>query len=361
MGALSRLLTLALLALAALALAGCGDDDSEDGDLETATLLVNSTADTAAADGELTLREAILLATGAMATADLDETELGQIDGTPGRETADTIQFDASLGEGPTIELAEALPALDAGNDTIDGRRAGGGEAPRPVLDGSAGVFRCIEITSSNNAILGIELTNCRTALLINQSAEMNRIGGPGAGEGNVISGNVVGVELRGRENVLQGNFIGTDRSGTEPLPNEFEGIWITPVARKNMIGGPNEGEGNVISGNPLFGISIDAAIGNVVQGNIIGLDVSATKAIENRFGVNIQAGATDNVIGGSEAGEGNTIAANETGVLIRGATTTDNTVRGNLFRVADIVNSVDVFEEADVSGNVIEDNEPPE
>ena len=351
---------LALLAVAALALAACGDDGSSDG---SPTLFVNSLADTDERDGTLTLREALLVATGQMALADLDDAELTQVDGDAGPQSDDVIRLDEALSAGATIALESSLPDLSSGGDTIDGRPVGSEEAPGLVIDGSAGVFTCLRIESSRNALLGVEWTACRTAILVGQQAAENRIGGSGPGEGNVISGNVVGIELRGRMNLIQGNYIGIDRSGEQAEGNDFEGIWVHPLARSNTIGGPNPGEGNVISGNPLFGISIDGASGNVVQGNVIGLNASASVAVGNRYGVNIQAGATDNLIGGDAPEEANVITGNNTGVLLRDAETSGNTVRGNRFVITadggdEVTNAVDLFEEASVSGNVIEDNE---
>ncbi|HEY5671772.1 MAG TPA: CSLREA domain-containing protein, partial [Anaerolineales bacterium] len=71
---------------------------------------------------------------------------------------------------------------------------------------------------------------------------------------GNLISGNMwFGVEILDPDatgNTLQGNFIGTDASGSTALPNAYDGILIGLGASDNLIGGVDEGEGNVISGN---------------------------------------------------------------------------------------------------------------
>ncbi|MCH7483980.1 MAG: right-handed parallel beta-helix repeat-containing protein [Chloroflexi bacterium] len=346
------------MALAALILAACGNGSGND----SPTLLVNSLADTDERDGTLTLREALLVATGQISLADLDDAELAQVDGAAGPQSDDVIRLDEALSAGATIALESSLPVLSSGGDTIDGRPVGGEEAPGLVIDGSAGAFTCLRIDSSRNAVLGVEFTACRTAILLGQQAAENRIGGSGPGEGNVISGNVVGIELRGRMNLIQGNYIGIDRSGEQADGNDFEGIWITPLGKSNTIGGPNPGEGNVISGNPLFGISIDGAFGNVVQGNVIGLNASATVAVGNRYGINIQAGATENIIGGDAPEEANVITGNNTGVLLRDPGTSGNTVRGNRFVVTargdEVTNAADIFQEASASGNVVEDNE---
>ncbi|MBX3728928.1 MAG: IPT/TIG domain-containing protein, partial [Candidatus Sumerlaeia bacterium] len=85
-----------------------------------ATLTVSSTADNTAADGHLTLREAILLATGQLGrslTSPPEDRPLGAtyetdfVSGTPGAGVRDTI--DASFGGSePTITLVAPLPSL---------------------------------------------------------------------------------------------------------------------------------------------------------------------------------------------------------------------------------------------------------
>lgn len=320
--------------------------------------MVSSHADTDERDGVLTLREAVLLATGVLSASELDPEEAGQVQGDPGSESGDVITFADSFRDGEAIVLAEPLPSLASGFDVIDGSAVDG-----VVIDGDSESFTCMEIDSSGNALLGLQIIGCRTGILVGQQAEENRIGGSEAGQGNIISGNVVGIELRGRANVIQGNLIGLDASGTEPVGNEFEGIWVTPVARENIIGGPNAGEGNVISGNPLFGISIDGAQDNVLQGNLIGLDISGSEGIANKYGITVQAGATGNVIGGDGLGERNVISANNTGLLLRDPETSGNVVRGNYFGTdaagdGEIANVVDVWELEDTGENVLEENQ---
>src|SRR3990170_1929445 len=206
-------------------------------------LVVNSSADTVERDGKLTLREAILIVTGGLNQSELDSQEAGQVQGDPGTESGDRIVFARSFQGDEAITISSTLPLLESGGDTIDASAVDG-----VVIDGGDRSLTCIEIASSDNALLGLQLMGCRTAILVGEQSGGNRIGGGGAGEGNVISGNVVGIELRGRKNVIQGNLIGVDASGSKPMGNEFEGIWVTPVGRDNIIGGSQPGEGNVIS-----------------------------------------------------------------------------------------------------------------
>lgn len=320
-------------------------------------LVVNSNADVVERDGVLTLREAILLATGGLSRSELDSQEAAQVPGDPGSASGDVIAFAMSFQGEEAIGIASMLPSLADGGDTIDASAVGG-----VVIDGGDRSFVCIEITSSGNALLGLQIVNCHTGIMVRQAVEENRIGGSGASEGNVISGNVVGIELRGRKNVIQGNLIGVDASGATAMGNEFEGIWITPVGRENSIGGSKPGEGNVISGNELFGVSIDGAVGNVLQGNLIGLDSSGSQAVGNRYGITIQAGATGNVVGGEALEERNVISANNTGLLFRDPGTSGNLVQGNYFGTdtsgeAEVANVVDVWARDDAGENALEGN----
>ena len=74
--------------------------------------------------------------------------------------------------------------------------------------------------------------------------------------------------------NRVQGNFIGIDVTGTVRLESTsfFSGIRIAS-SDANMIGGTEAGAGNLIAGE----VHILRADGNVVQGNLIGTDVTGT------------------------------------------------------------------------------------
>ena len=162
-----------------------------------------------------------------------------------------------------------------------------------------------------------------------------NTVGGTTAAARNVISGFEVGVAFgfaSSTGNVLQGNYIGTDFSGTVALGN-LTGVALAN-APSNTVGGTVAGARNVISGNTFWGVKLDGALstGNVVQGNYIGTDVTGTAALGNHNdGVVIgsAAAASDNTIGGSAAGAGNTIAFN-TGAGVSIVAGTGNQVVSN-------------------------------
>jgi CSLREA domain-containing protein len=165
-------------------------------------------------------------------------------------------------------------------------------------------------------------------------------IGGAGAGDANVISGNDSdGIDVTGGDSTIQGNFIGTDATGSSAVGNGVNGIYI-PVSG-NTVGGDSAGAGNVISGNGQFGVQIEGSIasGNTVSGNLIGTDVTGTQPLGNKDdGIFINAGAANNTIGGTDADAGNVIADNGAapsfggggGVDLRFTPGSGNVVEGN-------------------------------
>lgn len=166
-----------------------------------------------------------------------------------------------------------------------------------------------------------------------------NVIGGTTATDRNVISGNMfAGIELFSASasgNQVEGNYIGVDATGTLDRGNDQEGIDFE-LAGGNTIGGPLAGQRNIISGNGSDGLDINGGDLNVVQGNYLGTDVTGTVAIGNaRDGIDIQAvagdGAIGNLIGGTDASEANLIHGNTIrGVHIKDDPTTNNSVLGN-------------------------------
>lgn len=332
--------------LPVLALASCngGEKTSEVNNDVTATpkangggtiaglgILVDSTGDSDSRDGAITLREAIMLASGVLAVVDLDSQEADNIGGTPGAQSTDTISFDTSifpLDAPATIRLASSLPVLSTGSDTIDGSAAG------VIIDGSNQGFDCLEMDSSGNTIKGLQIQNCRTAIVLKAAADNNTIGGSTEDARNIISSNDgVGIEIGGKGNSVLGNYIGTDPSGTESRPNRMEGIWIAPGGQDNIIGGSSPAERNLISGNALFGLAISGsgATGNVVKGNYIGVDATGQVALRNRYGLVISGGAQNNIIGGSDPDDANIISGNQSSaVLIRHPDTRSNLLIGN-------------------------------
>ncbi len=148
----------------------------------------------------------------------------------------------------------------------------------------------------------------------------------------NRFDGNGIGIN-GGGNNIIERNFIGTDISGTISLGNSQNGILIT--SGQHTIGGTSASARNLISGNGSAGIRLNdsTAIGCLIQGNFIGTTVSGTSALGNTGdGIDIF-NASNNTIGGSTAGAGNTIAFNGGfGVFIVGSATRDSLLRNPIF-----------------------------
>ncbi len=177
--------------------------------------------------------------------------------------------------------------------------------------------------TAVPNAQTGILLWGRRTII---GGAE------PGAGNvisGNGFAGIDMGGGSGGTR--IQGNYIGTDATGTMAMGNDL-GIFVN-FSDNDTIGGVESAARNVISGNTGGSITINGvdATGNVVRGNYIGTDVTGAAALGNGRGIQIL-DAPGNTIGGTEAGARNMISANLNGVLIDGANASGNVVQGNYF-----------------------------
>jgi hypothetical protein len=327
-----------------------------------ATVMVNSTTDVAdgntssivnlmatpGADGVISLREAITAANN-----------------TPGM---DTIQFDLGSGT-PSITLSSSLPTVtDA--VTINGN-TGGATRVEINLNNRGG----LNITSGSSTVRALVINRVTASIFsVNDEIRLNTnggnfiencflgtdatgtaaLGGGGTGGGvrinnapgnmiggtmgamtrNVISGlrspsdgNVLISGSGATMNQVLGNYIGTDVTGTASVGNAFWGVRISN-APSNMIGGMASGARNVISGHRGLNVFISTgSMGNQVQGNFIGANVTGTAAPGNAGGVRIES-ASNNTIGGTMAAARNVISGNNGGVWIVSAT--NNQVQGN-------------------------------
>jgi hypothetical protein len=232
-----------------------------------------------------------------------------------------------------------------AGYNTIGGTQAGAGN----VISGngsSSGIESCALYLSANGNnlvqgnLIGTDITGTQSipniAGIIVQSPS-NTIGGTEAGAGNVISSNTNsdGIDLSGGDNnLIQGNLVGTNAAGNTALPN-YQGIVVQTSG--NTIGGAQSGAGNVISGNTWGGLILDNG-DNLIQGNLIGTNVTGDASVPNGFLSYYSVGGIDvfsnsNTIGGTAAGAGNVISGNGSdGVDMVGVS--DNLLEGNLIGV---------------------------
>jgi hypothetical protein len=192
-------------------------------------------------------------------------------------------------------------------------------------------------VGTTGNVIAGnVIATNLASGVQVSGGAANNTIGGPTASDGNVISDNRAhGVVLSGAGvtgNVVKGNFIGTSNDGTAAVGNRLDGVFISGGATNNTIGDGGDGFGNLISGNRRFGVHISGlgTSGNTVAANAIGLHVNGVSRLANgASGVQIDAGASGNTVGGTTVTARNRISGNAAhGVVLTGVS--GNAILGN-------------------------------
>lgn len=150
-------------------------------------------------------------------------------------------------------------------------------------------------------------------------------IGGLLSTAGNTLSGNSAsGVQLAGNGGniFVQGNHIGADPSGMLALGNSGNGIYISGPCNALIAN-------NLLSGNNGNGVDITTSGIATVQGNLIGLAADGMTPLGN-LGAGVFISGSGNVIGGTAAGQGNSIAFNgENGVTVL-LSGTANSIRGN-------------------------------
>jgi hypothetical protein len=342
-----------------------------------AVFVVDSARDTVAADGQLTLREALTAANTNAPAGDAPA-------GSPG---LDEIRF--AVGAGPvTINPTTPLPVITEAV-SIDGTTQpgfagkpvvilnGAGQAVGPGLElaphaGSTvrglvvqgfpgegilvrggGGHRIAGNYIGTDAAGAAAVANKGGGVALTAGTVDTVVGGGTAADANLISGNGLltpgggpnnfpdfagpGVRLSGTGtagNRVVGNFIGTDVTGTVAVGNVRSGVTIADGASDNVIGGTAAGERNVISGNGLHGVEVEgtaAAVSadNRVIGNFIGPTADGSAALRGTDGVVIGDGAAGTRVGGPEPGAGNVIAVGGTGVNQRGPAT-GTVVQGN-------------------------------
>jgi titin len=232
-----------------------------------------------------------------------------------------------------------------AHNCTIGGPRTAG-QANVVSGNGHAGILLSDPTTTGNRIIgnfLGTDASGALargndSGLLILYGAHSNDIGGVGAEEGNLISGNLgPGIHMEGlgvSANQVLGNRIGTDRTGTQPLPNQEDGVVIMNGASANDVGGTTPGAGNVISGNHWTGVFLQDSdtTGNRVLGNLIGMDRTGAIVLANGdVGIVMALGANNTEVGGETPAARNVVSGNGShGIMLQNAGTDANHILGN-------------------------------
>ncbi len=283
--------------------------------------------------------------------------------------TPSEITFDIP-GTGPfVISPHSPLPAV-TGATTIDASTQPG-YAGTPIVDlngAAAGTSDGLDLSGGNDAVKGLAINGFSGSGIVLMTAgndliqgdligtnlsgnasdanggdgiaivnsTNNVIGGTAPGQGNILSGNgFEGVEINGQAaagNVLLGNLIGVGRDGSTPIGNAYDGVFIDQGS-SNLVGGTTAGAANVIAANRAVGVQILGPQGgrNVIQGNLIGLNAAGTSDLGNSYDGIYVDNSPNNVIGGTSAAARNVISGNhETGIRIQGANASGNFVAGN-------------------------------
>ena len=175
----------------------------------------------------------------------------------------------------------------------------------------------------------------------VSEGASYNTIGGASAGEGNLISGNLLdGIFMYGDsasqafENRVLGNYIGTNLAGSVSVANST-GVDVGHDTLSTEIGGEEPGPAISSQETPTTVSASSIRWALSWTGNFIGTDQAGTARVGNGDnGVFISSGAKGSYIGIGVPGAGNLISGNiAAGILIAddGTGTTDNYVQANL------------------------------
>lgn len=188
----------------------------------------------------------------------------------------------------------------------------GGSDEPTTLLLKGKGTERNKVI----GCYAGVDITGLRETLLhgsvqMENGASFNQIGGLLPGEGNVLcytgreAVSISGYNVVG--NIVEGNYLGVVASGKSVLKN-YMGIWINMGAPGTVV------RQNVISGNQLGGVVInDITCFTTMVGNRIGTDSTGLqKASNNLYGIWILQGSSYNRIGGTDGKDRNIISGND-------------------------------------------------
>jgi len=220
--------------------------------------------------------------------------------------------------DGGTQPGYAGTPIIEIANFAGSGLKLQGGSSSVLALV-IRGMNTGISMESSNNHVagcyVGTDVTGTivaanGTGIEVQSGTTGNVIGGSVVAFRNVISGNTAGIALVNAANaVIQGNYIGTTADGTAPLGNS-QGILATATTNL-VVGGSDAGEGNVIAASSLEGIYLTSGSGALIQGNRIGTNVAGSEALGNNVGISASSHAGLVIGGNFNNGEGNLISGN--------------------------------------------------
>ncbi len=200
----------------------------------------------------------------------------------------------------------ERLPWLTGGSISVDASNAG------VILDGSSVSGNWdpgIGIISDNNTVRGMQIVNFPMGINIlghnNLIGGSRQVGSGPTGQGNVVSGNQgdgIGIYLGAHGNLVLGNLVGLNAAGTQANPNVWAGVSINQ-SPNNTIGSLKPNEDNIVSGNDQMGIMLYgyASLGNKIIGNKVGTDITGNLNLGNRgVGVYVESGSANTLVHGN-------------------------------------------------------------
>ena len=286
----------------------------------------NVVGGTVAADGNVisgNISDGILIS-GAAATGNVISGNNIGTDQT-GTVALGNLNFGVVINDAPGNTIGGT--AAGAGN-VISGNGTPEGQGAGLLINGAGATGNFVQgnkIGTNSSGTGGLANEGFGVAIV---AAPGNTLGGTSALAGNVISANAFsGVFLSSpgaTQNVVQGNQIGIAADGVHVLGNAENGISLQDSAANNLI------EGNVIAGNTEDGVNLSGANQNQVLDNLIGTNSSNATGLGNgQDGVRVTQAASNNTIGGTSAGAGNTVADNgRDGVEVESGT--GNGILGN-------------------------------
>ncbi|MEM6805093.1 MAG: right-handed parallel beta-helix repeat-containing protein, partial [Bacteroidota bacterium] len=237
---------------------------------------------------------------------------------------ADNFRLRSSyIGTDPSGTIAQpngSAISIQAGKGSIIG---GDGANEGNLISGNSSVAIILGLAASKVSIqgnlIGTDITGSFAIpnfMGLDSDCDSLLLGGNSLLSRNIISGNTNGAYLDGSHYRVYNNYIGTDISGTFAIPNTGLGLFVRGDSA--VIGGSTALERNIISGN-IGGILVanPTAIGTKIIGNYFGTDHTGTLAIGNaQFGLSLNA-CTEVTVGGINPGEGNLISANQKDGLV--------------------------------------------
>lgn len=298
------------------------------------TFIVDSTSDTNAKDGWLTLREAILIANGGTGpnglNRTLDSNERAQLQGCAFTGSTNNWTISDGCGQGKLDTIHFSLAGSGVHTITVTNHSGLPTVTDPVIIDGySQPGAHQNTLAKGNDTVLLIQLS---PGVGVGDIAGLDLETNSSIIQGLIINGfretysQGFGIVVAGQGgNTIQGNFIGTDANGAASVLNSV-GVWVT--SSNNLIGGVSPAARNLISGNG-GGVYVGGpgATQNKIQGNFLGTNRSGTAALSNAEGVIVDS-AQQNLIGGTETGARNVISGNDEAILISASTGT--VVQGN-------------------------------